>query len=103
MPLSRRDLLIGSGAASVVAAGGELSLLAAPSSAARWTLPAKRSVKVIENQWIPMQDGVRLAARFWIPEGAEQVPVPVVLEYLPYRLWDDMRWRDDLTAAILAP
>ena len=103
MPLSRRDLLIGSGAASVVAAGGELSLLAAPSSAARWTLPAKRPVKVIENQWIPMQDGVRLAARFWIPEGAEQVPVPVVLEYLPYRLWDDMRWRDDLTAAILAP
>jgi uncharacterized protein len=105
MPLSRRDvLLIGSGAASVMATGGRLSVLAAPSPAAdRWTLPAKRPVKIIENQWIPMKDGVRLAARFWIPEGAEKTPVPVVLEYLPYRLWDDMRWRDDLTAAILAP
>ena len=44
-----------------------------------------------------MRDGVRLAARFWIPEGAEAHPVPVVWEYLPYRLWDDLRWRDDKT------
>ncbi len=104
MPLSRRDaLLIGSGAVSVMATG-ELSVFAAPSeTAVRWTLPAKRPVNIIENQWIPMKDGVRLAARFWIPQGAEKNPVPVVLEYLPYRLWDDMRWRDDLTAAILAP
>lgn len=105
MPLSRRDvLLIGSGTASAIAAGAPLTLLAAPNpQALPWKLPAKRPVTIIENQWIPMQDGVRLAARFWIPEGAEQTPVPVVLEYLPYRLWDDMRWRDDLTAANLAP
>ena len=106
MPLSRRDVLvIGSSAATIVAAGGgELSLLAEPTPAApRWALPAKRPVKIIENEWIPMKDGVRLAARFWIPEGAEAHPVPVVFEYLPYRLWDDMRWRDDLTAALLAP
>jgi predicted acyl esterase len=82
MPLTRRDvLLIGSGAASVIAGGRELSLFAAANPASvPWTLPAKRPVKIIENQWIPMKDGVRLAARFWLPEGAEQAPVPVVFE-----------------------
>jgi uncharacterized protein len=39
----------------------------------------------------------------WIPEGADARPVPVVWEYLPYRLWDDLRWRDDKTAENLAP
>jgi pimeloyl-ACP methyl ester carboxylesterase len=29
--------------------------------------------------------------------------VPVVFEYLPYRLWDDLRWRDDKTGDNLAP
>jgi putative CocE/NonD family hydrolase len=105
MPFSRRDvLIIGSGAASLAAAGSELSLLAEPAATAgRWTLPARRPVRIVENEWIPMRDGVRLAARFWIPEGAEQTPVPVVFEYLPYRLWDGLRWRDDLTAANLSP
>ena len=111
MSFSRRDVLLGSGAASLLAVGGELSLGGEPhdprldptAAKPRWTLPAKRAVKVIENEWIPMKDGVRLAARFWIPEGAEQTRVPVVFEYLPYRLWDGLRWRDDLTAANLAP
>ena len=50
-----------------------------------------------------MQDGVRLAARIWMPEGSETHPVPVVWEYLPYRLWDDLRWRDDKSGENLAP
>ena len=29
--------------------------------------------------------------------------MPVVWEYLPYRLWDDLRWRDDKTGENLAP
>ena len=33
-------------------------------------------VRHIETMWIPMSDGVRLAARAWIPEGAEKKPVP---------------------------
>jgi predicted acyl esterase len=69
----------------------------------KWTLPERKSFKVVENEWIPMPDEVRLAARLWIPEGAMTKPVPVVFEYLPYRLWDDMRWRDDATAENLAP
>jgi uncharacterized protein len=41
-------------------------------------------VKEIENTWIEMPDGVRLAARIWLPEGAEQHPVPAILNYCPY-------------------
>jgi len=104
MPISRRDvLLLGSaaGISSLVAPlCAEDSL---PLATPKWTLPARKSFEIVENEWIPMQDGIRLAARFWIPEGATAKPVPVVFEYLPYRLWDDLRWRDDATAANLAP
>ncbi len=41
-------------------------------------------VKEIENVWIEMPDGVELAARIWLPEGAEQHPVPAILNYCPY-------------------
>ena len=37
----------------------------------------------VENVWITMPDGCRLAARLWLPEGAEQKPVPAILEYIP--------------------
>jgi putative CocE/NonD family hydrolase len=105
MTISRRKMLLGTAAtASVAAIGGPLALFSDRSvAAAAWSLPAKRPFKIIENQWIPMSDGVRLAARFWIPEGADTRPVPVVFEYLPYRLWDDLRWRDDKTGENLAP
>jgi hypothetical protein len=46
----------------------------------------------IENTWIPLADGTRLAARIWMPEGADADPAPAVLEYLPYR-------KDDGTAS----
>ena len=44
-----------------------------------------RPIREIENTWIPLSDGTRLAARIWLPEDAEQNPVPAILEYLPYR------------------
>ena len=44
-----------------------------------------RAVSVIEDVWIPMADGCRLAAKLWLPEDAEQDPVPALLEYIPYR------------------
>src|ERR1700727_228897 len=103
--ISRRQMLLGTAAsASLAAIDGPLSLGRDRSRIApAWSLPAKRPFKVIENEWIPMPDGVRLAARLWIPEGAEAHSVPVVWEYLPYRLWDDLRWRDDKTGENLAP
>ncbi|MGE3831929.1 MAG: CocE/NonD family hydrolase, partial [Parvibaculaceae bacterium] len=56
-----------------------------------------RKVKEIENVWITLSDGVRLAARIWLPEDAEEKPVPVILEYLPYRKRDGTIVRDALT------
>ena len=53
-----------------------------------------RPVRVIENEWIPLPDGTRLAARIWLPVDAERAPVPALLEYLPYRKRDFMRSRD---------
>jgi putative CocE/NonD family hydrolase len=54
-----------------------------------------RDVQVIENQWITMSDGVRLAARMWMPEDAEDNPVPAILELIPYRKRDGYRRSDD--------
>ncbi|MGD8325143.1 MAG: CocE/NonD family hydrolase [Gammaproteobacteria bacterium] len=52
-------------------------------------------VRSIENVWIPMPDGVRLAARIWLPEDADSNPVPAILEYIPYRKRDSSRSRDE--------
>jgi putative CocE/NonD family hydrolase len=49
-------------------------------------------VRSVENFFIPMPDGTRLAARGWFPEGAGKVPA--ILEYLPYRKRDGTRARD---------
>ena len=51
-------------------------------------------VRVIENEWIPLPDGTRLAGRIWMPADAVHRPVPALLEYLPYRKRDFMRSRD---------
>ena len=56
-----------------------------------------RRVREIVNTWIPMPDGIRLAARIWLPEDAEDDPVPAILEYLPYRKRDGTVQRDHLT------
>ncbi len=47
----------------------------------------------MEQVWIPMKDGVRLAATLYMPDGAKPgKKFPALLEYLPYR-------KDDGTAA----
>ncbi len=51
-------------------------------------------IREIENTWIPLRDGTRLAARIWLPEDAEAHPVPALLEYLPYRKDDGTVIRD---------
>ena len=102
MTITRRDFLMTSGA---LVAGGVVSsgVRATPSSDGAWILPRKRPFKVIENEWLPLRDGTRLAVRLWIPEAADRRPVPVVWEYLPYRKRDGVRARDDATALNLAP
>lgn len=95
MTISRRDAVFGALAAVPTLAATQLFGADKPATERRWALPPKRAVRVIENSWIPMPDGARLAARLWIPEGAEKAAVPVVLEYIPYRLRDAYRRRDD--------
>ncbi len=43
---------------------------------------------------IPMPDGISLAATLYLPGDADSVPVPALLEYLPYRKDDAMLARD---------
>ena len=56
-----------------------------------------RKIKEVENFWIPLSDGTKLAARMFIPKDAEKNPVPAILEYLPYRKRDGTHVRDALT------
>jgi len=61
-----------------------------------------KKVREIENAWITLKDGCHLAARLWLPEDADQNPVPAVLEYIPYRKRDGTVVRDHLTHPYLA-
>ncbi len=51
-------------------------------------------MKVIENTWITMSDGTKLAAKIWLPKDAEKNPVPGILEYIPYRKRDLTAYND---------
>ncbi|MCC7163888.1 MAG: CocE/NonD family hydrolase [Anaerolineae bacterium] len=53
-----------------------------------------RVIREIENVFIALKDGTRLAARIWLPTDAEENPVPAILEYLPYRKNDRTAGRD---------
>ena len=59
-------------------------------------------VRSIEHTPISMRDGIQLAARIWLPEGAEDAPVPGVLEFIPYRKRDGTRARDERIHPYLA-
>lgn len=53
-------------------------------------------IEVIEHIWIRMSDGTKLAAKVWLPKGANKKPVPAILEYLPYRKNDFTALRDSI-------
>jgi uncharacterized protein len=61
-------------------------------SASEPPTPPTYGVRMVQT-WIPMKDGVRLAATLYTPDGAKSTEkFPALLEYLPYR-------KDDGTAA----
>ncbi|MBU3671990.1 MAG: CocE/NonD family hydrolase [Sinobacteraceae bacterium] len=99
MAPSRREF-IGSTASAVAVAGWHRP---AWSATPVWAPPPVRKLKVIENTWIPMPDGIELAARIFMPEDAEAAPVGAILEMLPYRKRVGYRRSDDRTAAWLVP
>jgi putative CocE/NonD family hydrolase len=60
--------------------------------------------KIVEipDMAVIMPDGCRLSARVWLPDNAETVPVPAILEFLPYRKRDGTTARDSLTHPYIA-
>lgn len=54
-----------------------------------------RPVRVIENVWILLPSGQRLASRLWLTADAERTPVPAIIEAIPYRKRDFTRSRDE--------
>ena len=42
-------------------------------------------VRMVDNLWIPLSDGTRLAARAWLPVIPNGSVVPAILEAIPYR------------------
>lgn len=63
---------------------------------------ARSGIREIKHLEIAMDDGVRLAARIWLPEGANGAPVPAILEYIPYRKNDKTLSRDWARAPYIA-
>ncbi|WP_096187670.1 CocE/NonD family hydrolase [Evansella halocellulosilytica] len=55
-----------------------------------------RKVRKWENVSIPMSDGAKLSAHIWLPEDADQNPVPAIMEYIPYRKNDFTAIRDSV-------
>ena len=60
------------------------------------------AVREFAHVEVPMPDGCILAARIWMPEGAESAPVPAILEYIPYRKNDLTRERDAIAHPYIA-
>ena len=61
-----------------------------------------RRIREIEHTPVPLAEGTRLAARIWLPEDAEDDPVPAILEFLPYRKVDGTAIRDAARQPYLA-
>ena len=74
--------------AALVAAASTLPAIYGAAAAGSGPLPASPPTfdVALEEAFIPMADGVRLAADVWRPRGAgDGGRFPVLLEYLPYR------------------
>jgi uncharacterized protein len=101
---SRRQVLglIGAAVPALAAAARDSSSVALNRAPTTTVTLDDRKIQVIENLWIPMTDGARLAARVFLPASASVEPAGAVLEYLPYRKRDGYRYRDDVAGAFLA-
>lgn len=58
-----------------------------------------KTIKQIHHSMLPLPDGTQLAYRAWLPDDAEDNPVPAILEFLPYRKNDGTVIRDEITMA----
>ncbi|MBV8683119.1 MAG: CocE/NonD family hydrolase [Caulobacteraceae bacterium] len=97
--MRRRDVIT---TATGLAIAGATPVSALGRDDSGWTMPAKGEVEMIENSWLPMPDGVKLAIQLWLPADPKRRPAPVVLEYIPYRKRDNYRAYDMYWGAALA-
>lgn len=58
-----------------------------------------QTVKQIHHAMLSLPDGTKLAYRAWLPDNANEAPVPAILEFLPYRKNDGTIVRDEITMA----
>ena len=100
MAISRREFVLTAGTALTAVA---VDTVGRDFGASSWRPSAKEPIRTLENEWIPLKDGHRLAMRLWLPTTADHSPVPVVLEYLPYRKRDHTRRRDQAWGESFAP
>lgn len=56
--------------------------------------PGTSGISIDPHMKIALSDGVQLSAKVWMPESAATAPMPVILEYLPYRKSDGTTARD---------
>lgn len=56
--------------------------------------PGTSGISIDPHMKIALSDGVQLSAKVWMPESAATAPMPVILEYLPYRKSDGTAARD---------
>lgn len=61
-----------------------------------------RSIETLDPVFIPLKNGLSLAATIWRPKDAGENPVPVVLEAVPYRRRDGTVFRDRDMAPYIA-
>ncbi len=61
-----------------------------------------REIAEDPDHGIVLSDGTRLSARLWRPRDVEADPVPLILEFLPYRKRDGTCARDALTHPYIA-
>lgn len=93
--ITRRDIL-------KISSLGACSFVMSPLSSSDATHKAQNLIE-IENQFIPLSDRTKLAARIWMPDTASsKAPVPAILEYIPFRKRDIYRESDDRMQPLLA-
>lgn len=73
-----------------------------PASSASGTGPDHPGFRYVENCWIGLADGVRLAATLWIPDGVRGARFDAIVEVLPYRKRDHTAARDYQNHGFLA-
>ncbi len=62
--------------------------MTASQSSAAEPATASAGVRVIDNEWVDLPDGIRLAIRLWLPDDADERPVSAILDAVPYRKSD---------------